>query len=95
MKKLKEQRGAALVVGLVLLLVATTLGVAALTSTVTEERIAGNQKQISEAFMAAETGIARRSNGSKRKSTAHRTIATPLSGTSLRIVRLSQRKFMH
>jgi hypothetical protein len=59
MKKLKEQRGAALVVGLVLLLVATTLGVAALTSTVTEERIAGNQKQISEAFMAAETGIAR------------------------------------
>lgn len=55
----KKQSGAVLVVGLVLLLVATILGVAALSSSITEERIAGNQRQIALAFMGAETGIAR------------------------------------
>ena len=52
-----RQRGAALAIGLILLVVATLVAVTAMRGTVTDERIASNQKQISEAFMAAETGV--------------------------------------
>ena len=57
MSKHIQQRGAALAIGLILLVVATILAVTAMRGTVTNERLASNQRQISEAFMAAETGI--------------------------------------
>jgi hypothetical protein len=53
-----RQKGAALAVGLILLVVATLVALATMRSSVTEERIAGNQREISEAFMAAEAGVA-------------------------------------
>ena len=57
MSKHIQQRGAALAIGLILLVVATLLAVTAMRGTVTDERLASSQRQISEAFMAAETGI--------------------------------------
>ncbi|MFP4080648.1 MAG: PilX N-terminal domain-containing pilus assembly protein [Ectothiorhodospira sp.] len=54
-----RQTGAVLVVSLVILTLTTLLGVAGMNSAVIQERIAGNQKQATEAFMAAESGLAR------------------------------------
>lgn len=50
--------GEALLVSLLLVLSATLLGVAGITTSILQERIAANQKQIVETYMAAETGIA-------------------------------------
>ncbi len=52
-----QQRGAALVISLVMLATATMVGVAGMMGAVTEERIAANQRQITSAFMSAETGV--------------------------------------
>ncbi len=54
---LPREKGAALITGLVMLLVMTVLGVAAMTSTVTQEQLAGNYKRGLEAFHNSETGI--------------------------------------
>jgi len=56
---MKQQRGAVLIVALLLLTVATVVGVAGFNQAGLSERIASNQKQVSEAFMAAETGLVR------------------------------------
>lgn len=52
-----RQHGAALAVSLILVLVTSVLGVSAMDSSQLGERAAGNHRQVSEAFMAAETGI--------------------------------------
>lgn len=52
-----EQRGATLVVGLVLLLVLTVLGVSGITTASLEVTMAGNTQFHQDAFQAAETGI--------------------------------------
>src|SRR5690606_17969888 len=54
-----RQSGAALAVSLILVVVASMLGISAMNSSQLGERIAGNERQVSEAFMAAETGLAR------------------------------------
>lgn len=52
-----RDRGASLIVSLVILLVMTLTGVSALQSTVLDERMTRNQKLVSEALTAAETGV--------------------------------------
>ncbi|MCG5513286.1 pilus assembly PilX N-terminal domain-containing protein [Ectothiorhodospira shaposhnikovii] len=52
-----RQRGVALVVSLVLLAVATLVGVATLNGSFLQERLAGNERQAANAFMAAESGV--------------------------------------
>jgi len=52
-----RERGAALLVGLVLLLVMTMLGVSAMSTAALELAMAGNAQAQEEAFQAAETGI--------------------------------------
>ncbi|SFM64144.1 PilX N-terminal [Ectothiorhodospira mobilis] len=54
----ERQTGAVLVVSLVILTLTTLLGVAGMNAAVIQERIAGNQKQATEAFLAAESGLA-------------------------------------
>lgn len=54
-----RQNGAVLVVSLVILTLTTLLGVAGMNAAVIQERIAGNQKQATEAFLAAESGLTR------------------------------------
>ncbi len=51
------QRGAVLVISLILLLVMTVLGLAAMTVTRMEERMAGNQRDVNIAFQGAEAGL--------------------------------------
>lgn len=51
------QRGAVLIVALIMLLVLTILGVAALQGSNMEERMAGNMHDRNLAFQAAETGL--------------------------------------
>ncbi|MCG5496902.1 pilus assembly PilX family protein [Ectothiorhodospira variabilis] len=51
------QRGTVLVVSLIILAMATLIGVAGMNGSFIQERVAGNQKQTTEAFMAAETGM--------------------------------------
>jgi type IV pilus assembly protein PilX len=53
------QRGAALVVGMVLLLVLTLLAISGMNTATTELFMAGNEKYQENAFQAAETGIER------------------------------------
>lgn len=52
-----KQQGAVLAIGLVFLLIITLIGVAGAGHSFLGERMAGNDKQIAEAFMAAETGL--------------------------------------
>ncbi|WP_063463780.1 PilX N-terminal domain-containing pilus assembly protein [Ectothiorhodospira sp. BSL-9] len=51
------QRGTVLIVSLIILSMATLIGVVGMNGSFIQERIAGNQKQTTEAFMAAETGL--------------------------------------
>jgi len=53
----RRQRGAALVVALIMLLVMTVLGIAAMQVTRMEERMAGNSRDVNLAFQAAEAGL--------------------------------------
>ena len=55
--KLRSQRGAVLIVALVLLLVLTILGTAGIQDTTMEERMAGNYRDHSAAMAAAETAL--------------------------------------
>ncbi|QSX33302.1 hypothetical protein JYB87_16495 [Shewanella avicenniae] len=52
-----KHKGVVLVIGLVFLLIITLLGVAGASHSLFGERMASNNKQIAEAFMAAETGV--------------------------------------
>lgn len=55
----QRQRGAALVVGLVLLLILTLLAISGMNTATTELTMAGNAQYQARAFQAAETGIER------------------------------------
>lgn len=55
--RLNNEKGAVLITGLILLLVLTLLGVAALQGTTLQERMAGNLEQQDLAFQAAEAGL--------------------------------------
>jgi len=56
-RPMRKQRGAALVIGLLLLLVVTLLAVAGMNTANVEFFMAGNEQYRSRAFQAAETGI--------------------------------------
>jgi type IV pilus assembly protein PilX len=56
-KSSRYQRGAVLVVSMLMLLVMTILGVAAMQMTRFEERMAGNSRDINIAFQGAEAGL--------------------------------------
>jgi Tfp pilus assembly protein PilX len=53
----RHQRGAALVIGLILLLILTVLGVSGLGTATTEVRLADNNKQREYAFQSAESAL--------------------------------------
>lgn len=53
----QRQRGAALVIALIMLLVMTVLGIAAMQITRMEERMAGNSRDLNLAFQGAEAGL--------------------------------------
>lgn len=53
----RDQNGAALIVSLIILLVLTLLGVASMQTTTLEERMAGNLRDTSVSFEAAEAGL--------------------------------------
>jgi hypothetical protein len=53
----QKQQGAVLAMGMVLLLVVTIIGVAGSSQSLLGERLAGNEKQVAESFMAAESGL--------------------------------------
>ncbi len=55
--KISSQRGAALVVGLVLLVVVTVLAISGMNTATTELAIARNDQSFENAFQAAETGL--------------------------------------
>ncbi len=52
-----RERGAALVIALLMLLVMTVLGIAAMQVTRLEERMAGNSRDVNLAFQGAEAGL--------------------------------------
>ena len=52
-----RQRGIVLAVSLIMLLVLTLLGVTAMQSTIMQERMAGNAREVSMAFQAAEAAL--------------------------------------
>ncbi|MEX1057459.1 MAG: PilX N-terminal domain-containing pilus assembly protein [Natronospirillum sp.] len=54
-----RQEGAALIVSLVLLVAVTLLGVSAMQGTILQERMSGNQRDMEEAFNAAEIALRR------------------------------------
>lgn len=54
---IRRERGAALVVALVLLLLMTVLGVSAMRTTTLQERMAGNLRDNNLAFQSAEAGL--------------------------------------
>ena len=60
---LQRQRGAALIIGLLLLLVLTLLAVSGMNSASVELVMAGNEQYQKSAFQAAETGIEQTLNG--------------------------------
>lgn len=53
----KKQDGVVLVVSLIMLLLMTLLGVAAMNTSLLEEKMAGNSRDLELAFQAAETGL--------------------------------------
>lgn len=57
-----QQSGAALVVGLIMLLVLTVLGVSGMNTTVVERRMANNMQVAQNAYQASQTGIERAIN---------------------------------
>ena len=56
-RSMRAQRGAALVTSLVLLLILTVIGIAAMQMTRMQERMAGNTRDLNLAFQGAEAGI--------------------------------------
>jgi len=53
----RDQRGAALVVALIILLVLTLLGVSAMNTSSLEEKMAANSQEFNRAFQAADSGL--------------------------------------
>jgi type IV pilus assembly protein PilX len=53
----KRQQGAALIIGLIILVVLTLIGVQAMRSSIVQERMAGNMRERNVAFQAAEAAL--------------------------------------
>ncbi|OGT19335.1 MAG: hypothetical protein A2V90_04305 [Gammaproteobacteria bacterium RBG_16_57_12] len=53
----RHQRGTALIMSLVILMILTILGVTAMGTATLEERMAGNTQELNKAFQAAESGL--------------------------------------
>ena len=53
----RNQRGAVLIISLILLVVLTLLGVSVMNMTQLEERMASNAQEVVQAFQSAETGL--------------------------------------
>lgn len=53
----KHQAGSALIIGLIILLLMFILGTASMRTTILEERMAGNVRDLNNAFQAAELGL--------------------------------------
>ncbi len=83
-KVFRRERGAALVVGMILLLVLTLLAVSGMNTASTELVMAGNEQYQENAFQAAETGIEQAMlNGAFNPGTAIESFpATDVPGTS-------------
>lgn len=78
-----RQRGAALVVGLILLLVITILAVSGMNTSTVELQMAGNTQYSQKAFQAAEFGIERAIRSGKYDTTTPQPIAkTPVKAGS-------------
>jgi len=75
--RLMEQKGIALVVALIMILVLTFVGLAALSFTSYEARIAGNERVYNNAFYAGEGGI---ENFRGRASTGEFVYSAPTNG---------------
>jgi type IV pilus assembly protein PilX len=56
-KTIQNERGAVLITGLMLILLLTLIGLAAMQSTTLQERMAGNMQQRDLAFQSAEAGL--------------------------------------
>jgi type IV pilus assembly protein PilX len=56
-KPLSKQRGSALIVGLIIVLMMTLLGITTLRTTALQERMAGNERDINVALQSAEAGL--------------------------------------
>lgn len=54
---MKRQAGSALIIGLIILLLMFILGTAGMRTTILEERMAGNVRDLNNAFQAAELGL--------------------------------------
>lgn len=54
---IRRERGTALIMSLVILLILTILGVTAMGTASLEEKMAGNTQEINKAFQAAESGV--------------------------------------
>jgi len=54
---IKQQRGAVLAISLVLLLVVTIIGTTSMQTTTLQERMAGNEKDLNDAFQSAESAL--------------------------------------
>ena len=80
----KRQRGAVLIVALLFLTILTILGVTAMTTTTYEERLAGNARDSSTAFQAAEAALrdARRDLNGIVVPTGYTPRNPPISGTT-------------
>jgi type IV pilus assembly protein PilX len=71
------QSGVSLVIGLMLLLAVTLLGVSAMSTVVVEEKMADNMEKLGRAFQAAESGVVQAMRDLSLFDTSH-----PSSGTT-------------
>ena len=79
-----DQRGAALVVGLVLLMVLTLLAISGMNTATTELTMAGNNQYLESAFQAAESGVDEALAQGSFQTVAPNVIAQhPINGTDL------------
>lgn len=56
-KRIERQKGSALIISLVILIVMTVIGLTAMGSSTLQERMAGNTRDITLSFQAAETAL--------------------------------------
>jgi len=80
----RRQRGAVLIVAMILLLILTLLGVSMMNSTRLEERMAANTQEATQVFQSAETGLSQSyddSNAWLQNPTASQ-VATAIPGSS-------------
>lgn len=83
MTRIRSQAGGALIVGLVMLLVMTVIGVAAVQTTALEEKMAGNARSRDLAFQAAEAALRAGEAWLRTAAQSQAGGAVPCSGTAM------------